>query len=426
MSRLHTNGETEVGDDDDIPSFRLTDPRPAHNSDPEDTTAPPDAEPIDFLELEYDDDDHLLLAQEPPEPTEPVYTPITTEELLTNQLHDAFCSETRRRLERGVAIPFKIDDNGLLVRTVQDPPQVVVPHNLKKKVLHINHHTLLAGHPGGKKLYHRIRKDYYWPSLTVDCYTTVRLCPHCARNRIKLRRNVGELKLFPANAPLESVCIDILGELIRTPRGNRYLLVIVDRFTKMVRTIPVKTITAAEVAKHFVHDWIFHYGPPVDLIADNGKQFTAKFFQDVCRTLNVNNIFTTTYHPQTNGQVERFNRTILSALRTYIADHPKDWDLYTDAITYAYNCKPQTSTSVAQFDLVLSRPPPEIATKAEHSEPQTAADFKNKWNANLQQTLATARKKLLETQARYKRNYDNRLRRTNTIIKPDDFVFLRV
>ena len=182
MSRLHTNGETEVGDDDDIPSFRLTDPRPAHNSDPEDTTDPPDAEPIDFLELEYDDDDHLLLAQEPPEPTEPVYTPITTEELLTNQLHDAFCSETRRRLERGVAIPFKIDDNGLLVRTVQDPPQVVVPHNLKKKVLHINHHTLLAGHPGGKKLYHRIRKDYYCPSLTVDCYTTVRLCPHCARN----------------------------------------------------------------------------------------------------------------------------------------------------------------------------------------------------------------------------------------------------
>ena len=275
-------------------------------------------------------------------------------------------------------------------------------------------------------MYAYLSRFAYWPSMSVDCYTVVKHCEKCARNRVMLRKRQKNLRLFPATAPLESVAIDILGELIRTPRGNRYLLVIVDRFTKMVRTIPIKTITAAEVAKHFVHDWIFHYGPPVDLIADNGKQFTAKFFQDVCRTLNVNNIFTTTYHPQTNGQVERFNRTILSALQTYIADHPNDWDLYTDAITYAYNCQPQTSTSVAPFDLVLSRPPPAIATKAEHSEPQTAADFKNKWKANLQQTLATARKKLLETQARYKRNYDNRLRRTNTIIKPDDFVFLRV
>ena len=152
----------------------------------------------------------------------------------------------------------------------------MVPHDLKKKVLHINHHTLLAGRPGGKKLYHLIRKDYYWPSLTVDCYNTVRLYPHCACNHIKLTRN-GELKLFPAIASLESVCLDILSELIRTKRGNRYLLVIVDRFTKMVRTIPIKTITAADVAKHFVHDWVFHYGPPVDLIADNGKQFDASY-----------------------------------------------------------------------------------------------------------------------------------------------------
>ena len=84
--------------------------------------------------------------------------------------------------------------------------------------------------------------------------------------------------------------------------------------------------------------------------------------RDRQHTVNKNN-FTTTYHPQANGQVERYNRTILAALRTYVADHPRDWDLYTDELTYAYNCLPHTSTDVAPFDLVLSKPPGPLALK---------------------------------------------------------------
>ena len=194
----------------------------------------------------------------------------------------------------------------------------------------------MAGNPGVRKLYAKIRRHFYWPALAADCYATVRNCPDCARNCLKLRKNVGELKLFPSTAPLESVCIDILGELIWSPRGNKYLLVIVDRFTKLVRTVPLKRITSSEVARAFVNHWVFAYGPPAELIADNGKQFTSKFFLDVCRILNVHNAFTTTYHPQTNGQVERFNRTIMSAVRSYVNEHPRDWDLYTSSICLLY------------------------------------------------------------------------------------------
>ena len=138
-------------------------------------------------------------------------------------------------------------------------------------------------------MYNRIRRHFYWPALAIDCYITVRNCPDCSRNIIKLRKNVGSLKLFPAKAPLESVCIDILGELIRTPRGHRYLLVITDRFSMLVRTIPLKTVSAVEVEKAFVNNWVFTYGPPEDLISDNEKQFTSRFFLDVCRILNVHN-----------------------------------------------------------------------------------------------------------------------------------------
>jgi len=175
-----------------------------------------------------------------------------------------------------------------------------------------------------------------------------------------------------------------------------------------------------------VNEWVFTYGPPAELIADNGRQFTSRFFQDVCKILTIHNSFTTTYHPQTNGQVERFNRTILSALRTYIADHPRDWDLYSSALTYAYNSSPQTSTALAPFELVLSRPPGPLAVRKPVGEPQEQRSFKAKWKTWLQKAIAETKDKLIAAQQRYKRNYDKKLRRNSETIEADDFVFLRV
>ena len=162
------------------------------------------------------------------------------------------------------------------------------------------------------------------------------------------------------------------------------------------------------------------------LLADNGKQFTSKFFLDVCRILKVHNSFTTTYHPQTNGQVERFNRTILSALRAYVNDHPKDWDLYTSALTYAYNTQPQTSTSMAPFDLVLSKPPGPLATSLPPTEYNGRLDFKHKWKKWLAKVIPETQEKLRKSQERYKRNFDKRLRKNTDTIAPGDNIFLRV
>ena len=121
--------------------------------------------------------------------------------------------------------------------------------------------------------------------MALDAYATVRGCIKCAKERIKLRLRTNKLKLFPAKAPLESTSIDILGELVRTPRNNRYLLVITDRFSKLVRTVPLKRITAAIVARAFTKHWVLVYGLPSTVLADNGKQFVSRFFVDVCRIL---------------------------------------------------------------------------------------------------------------------------------------------
>ena len=142
--------------------------------------------------------------------------------------------------------------------------------------------------------------------------------------------------------------------------------------------------------------------------------------------MSIENNFTTTYHPQTNGQVERYNRTILAALRTYVADHPRDWDLYTDALTYAYNCQPHTSTSVAPFELVLSKPPGPLALKPMPTTEEPRGDFKQKWKHWLQDTMLKTKERLTKAQARYKKNFDARLRKQRENITVDDYVYLRV
>ena len=142
--------------------------------------------------------------------------------------------------------------------------------------------------------------------------------------------------------------------------------------------------------------------------------------------MSIKNNFTTTYHPQSNGQVERYNRTILAARRTYVSDHPRDWDLYTDALTYEYSCQPHTSTSVAPFDLVLSKPPGPIALKPIPSREEPTGNFKRKWKHWLVDTMKKTKERLDKAKARYEKNYDARLRNQSEVIHEDDYVFLRV
>ena len=187
-------------------------------------------------------------------------------------------------------------------------------------MLHIHHYSRLGGHPGGRKLYATLRRQFYWPSMPSEVYRLVLSCHSCARERIQGVKRSSFLKLFPATAPLQDIAIDILGPLVKANSGCEYLPVITDRYSKLTRAIPMSKISGYTAAKAFCDNWIFVYGPPRSVLSDNGKQFNSKFFQRVCKILGVQNLFTTAYHPQTTGQTERFNRTILSALRHYVAD----------------------------------------------------------------------------------------------------------
>ena len=133
--------------------------------------------------------------------------------------------------------------------------------------------------------------------MSVDAYSTVRMGRNCTKNRIKLRKHNLELKNFPPASPLEHIAVDILGELPRTPRGHRYLSLMLECYSKLIPTVSLQNITAETVRQAFISHWLLVYGSPVKLISDNGNQFTSNIFVTVGKMLSIESAFTTAYPP---------------------------------------------------------------------------------------------------------------------------------
>ena len=190
----------------------------------------------------------------------------------------------------------------------------------------------------------------------------------------------------------------------------------------------MENVTAATVAKAFCEHWLFRYGPPAHLLSDNGGQFTAKFFQDVCAILGIRRLFTTVYHPQTNGQVEKFNRTILAGLRHFCSEHGRDWDRFSHAITFADNNTVHIATGLTPIDLVLMPPPKALNlenVETINHEALGPRQEKTKFSQGLKLLMKTADARLEKSQSRCKGQFDTRMRQFNTGIKPGDLVVVK-
>ena len=218
--------------------------------------------------------------------------------------------------------------------------------------------------------------------------------------------------------------MDILGPLIETPRGNAYLLVITDRYSKLTRSIPMSSVRAIDVARAFLVHWVYVYGPPRSVLTDNGTQFASRFLLEVYRILGIKGVFTATYHPQTNGQPERYNSTLLSALRKFVGEHPKTWDRYAEALLFGYNSHVHDVTGLAPFDLVVSRPTPSLFLEIPTTEYTPPRESHKVWLRRLRDMMATATQQLQERQRRYKAAFDARVR-AKPPIAAGDYVFIR-
>jgi hypothetical protein len=182
-----------------------------------------------------------------------------------------------------------------------------VPLRFRDEILHEFHHSPLAVHPGGTKMYHDLRRVFWWPGMKRDVATFVSKCLTCQQVKAEHQRPAGQLQPLPvAEWKWENVTMDFVTGLPRSPRGNDAVWVIVDRLTKTAHFLPMRvTDTVDKLSQLYIREIVRLQRVPVSIVSDRDPRFTARFWQSFQAALGTDLLFSTAYHPQTDGQSER-------------------------------------------------------------------------------------------------------------------------
>ena len=271
---------------------------------------------------------------------------------------------------------------------------------LREEIIRINHDDPHSSHFGARKTLHLLSRHYHWDSISTDVKDYVQTCTMCQRTKVARHLPYGKLASLPIpNGPWAEISMDFITDLPNsyepgstTVRDS--ILVIVDRYTKVSKYIPTnKTVTAAQLAEHFLGTIVRNYGVPNGIVSDRGTQFTSHFWSALCYYLKVTRRLSTAFHPQSDGQTERQNQTIEQYLRCYCNYEQNDWCSKIALAEFTYNNSVHSTTGMTPF-MALYGYSPTIRINPEGTPPQEAP------TAALRIERLTADRETLETRWR--------------------------
>ena len=287
--------------------------------------------------------------------------------------------------------------------------QLVAPLEIRQEVFRQLHCVRAGGHLGVKRTMAKIRQRFFWPHCKSDIDRWCLHCEVCAQVKPGPKHK-AELHHVPVRNKLERVALDVLGELPETRNGNKYVLVACDYYTKWSHAMAMPDQTAQTIADVFTIEFITVFGAPLTLHSDQGPAFESNLFREVCKLLDIEKSRTVPYRPESDGQVERQNRTLQQMLKCYINQYRNDWDDHLPYLNMAYRASPHESTGCSPnlmmfgsennlpIDVIAGRPP------CPESEIECPIEYVN-W---LQNTLLSVYKyasEQLETSAQRRKKY---------------------
>ena len=213
----------------------------------------------------------------------------------------------------------------------------------------------MAGHQGINKTVAALKLRYYWPNLRGDITMWCSQCHICGETKPQSIRHKSAIQQKVSGAPFERVAVDLMGPFECTENENQYIMVIQDYFTKWVIAEPLANKTAITVADSVFTRWVSQYGCPDQLHSDQGREFTAALFTKMCSILRIDKTFTSAYRPQSDGMVERHNRSLQMMLRAYVNENRNDWDDSLPALVAAYRATPHDSTGISPYKMLYGR-----------------------------------------------------------------------
>ena len=266
------------------------------------------------------------------------------------------------------------------LHTTSSPPRLYVPASpLRTQLLYEAHDAASSAHLGRDKTLERLQRHFYWPQMYKTVHEYVRTCDQCQRSKATNQSPPGLLQPLPIpQRNWDCVSLDFIGPLPKTSNGYDMIMTVVDKLSKMIHIIPTtSSATAPDTAQLFFSHVFKHHGLPSSVISDRDTKFTSDFWTCLFNLTGTRLLLSTAYHPQTDGQTERANRTIEDMLRPYVSSHHTDWDQHIAAVEFAYNNSVHAGTGFTPFYLNYGqhpRTPASLLAPPADPAPNAAAD----------------------------------------------------
>ena len=309
---------------------------------------------------------------------------------------------------------------------IQRQGRILIPNNepLRTTIIMEHHEPEIAAHRGVVKTVDLISRRFYWKSMNGDIKLFIQTCTHCQQNKISNQTKLGLLQ--PIATPTEAGdtwTIDFIS-FPMSKSGHDNCMVCCNKLTKLVHFCPTTTtVTAAGSAKLFFDNVVRLHGIPNHIISDRDARFTSLFWKELWSLFNTKLKLSTSFHPQTDGQTERTNRTLIEMLKNYVNHYQNNWDENISSLEFAYNNSTHSTTGFSPFFLTYGRHPTTPTTHRiveAHEELNIAAAA---FVENILTNLAQAQQNIEVKQAQQKKQYD-RVHRDFTPFKVNDLVLL--
>ncbi|GMJ04800.1 hypothetical protein HRI_004149200 [Hibiscus trionum] len=281
--------------------------------------------------------------------------PTLADEIKAKQLLDSSLLPVMQQVEQGSTSVYAFDQDGVLCFK----GRYCVPNDadLKRAIIREAHSSPYAMHPGGDKMYQNLKQRYRWEGMKKDISDYVSRCLTCQQVKAEHQHPSGLLQ--PIRIPewkWERITMDFVTGLPLTPSKKDSVWVIVDRLTKSAHFIPVRvTYSLEKLAKIYISEIVRLHGVPLSIISDRDPRFTSRFWLALHNALGTRLNFSTSFHPQTDGQSERVIQVLEDMLRGCVIDFHGSWEDFLPLAEFAYNNSYQASIRMAPYEALYGR-----------------------------------------------------------------------
>lgn len=276
--------------------------------------------------------------------------------VLQGKILDSMHVSAVKALQRRSA-HYRADAAGKIHRIMPDGSTRIVPSPVDREAIVRTMHVR-TGHFGEKRTAHLLLTQFWWYGLFSDVYRVCRSCSLCRRTNADFNARAPLLQPLEIKGLFYRWGVDLCGEFLKTPRGNKYVMVCVEYFSKHVELIPLPDKRPETTAYAFLSNVLSRYGSCAEVVTDRGSEWRSSF-DALLESCFIDHRTTAPNHPQADGLAERVVQTIKKGLRKHCEQcaDVRGWDEGLCWIALGYRCSPQASTGFSPYELLYARRP---------------------------------------------------------------------